>query len=78
VPIMDIVLGAFIGIGVVVALQGILAIRGKRRVRPNFFERHLLEVVVPKDQAQMSRLLGRIRLAYGFFLIVLGFWAIRS
>ena len=74
-PLMNLVLGALIGIGVVAALQGVLATRGRRRVHPNFFERPLMDVVEPKDQAEMNRALGYIRLGYGLFLVVVGVWA---
>jgi hypothetical protein len=74
-PLMNIVLGAFIGIGVVIALQGVLATRGRRQIRPNFFERPLMDVVEPKNQAEMNRALGYIRLGYGVFFVVVGVWA---
>jgi hypothetical protein len=77
-PFLTVMLGVFIGMGAVAAVQGVMAIKGRRRIRPNVFERPLMDVVDPKNEDEMSRLLGRIRLAYGFFFIVLGLWAMTA
>jgi hypothetical protein len=69
------VLVVVIALGASVAVQGLLAIWGKRAARPNFFERPLIEALELKEPAEVSRVLGRIRLIYGIFLIATGAWA---
>ena len=62
--------------GVVIALQGFLIIRGKRRPRAAFFERMLLDALSLRKEAQTNQVLGRLRVVYGFFLIVVALWAL--
>lgn len=72
----DAVLVALLSAGVVMAVQGWLAIRGKRQVRPWFFEKPLLDVIAPRSEAEMQRVVGQLRLAYGVFLILIGVWGL--
>ena len=69
---------ARISAGVVTAIQGFLLLRGKGKGRPNFLERPLMDVLAlrVRDPAQLARLLGRVRLTYGLFLVVVGVWGL--
>lgn len=71
----DAVLVVVIAAGVFVALQGLLAMRGRRPARPTVFEQPLIAALAPKKQAEVNRVLGRVRLILGIFLIVIGIWA---
>jgi hypothetical protein len=62
--------------GVVIALQGYLVIRGKRRPRAALFEKMLLEALALKTEAQTARVLGRLRVVYGFFLVAVALWGL--
>jgi hypothetical protein len=72
------ILAGLIAAGVMVALQGVLAMRGRRPVRPNIVERPLIEALALKNEHQVKVVLGRLRLVYGLFLIVLGVWGLRG
>jgi hypothetical protein len=72
----DAVLVALISAGVVMVVQGWLAIRGKRQVRPWFFEKPLLDVIAPRSATELLMVVGRLRLAYGIFLILIGVWGL--
>jgi len=62
--------------GVILALQGYLIIRGKRQPQVVFFEKALLEALRPKTKALRVRILGRLRVVYGFFLIAVALWGL--
>ena len=70
------VLVALIAAGVVTAVQGVLFLRGKGNPRPYFYERPLMDVVSPKNKRQAQLALGRVRLIYGIFLVVVGVWGL--
>jgi hypothetical protein len=70
------ILAGLVAAGVVVALQGLLSIRGRRQAHPNVVERPLIEALALKDERQVTLVLGRLRLVYGLFLIVLGVWGL--
>jgi hypothetical protein len=72
-----VLMGVLIGVGVFAIVQGLLAILGKTKLRPNVFEQPLLEALVPKNEVDANRMLGRIRLIFGFFFLVLAFWITR-
>lgn len=67
---------ALVSAGAVIALQGFLVIRGKRKPRTAFFERMLLEALSLKTEAQAAQVLGRLRVVYGFFLIAVAVWGL--
>jgi hypothetical protein len=68
------ILFALIAAGVMTALQGLLILRGRRNAHPNLLERPLIELLDLEDPQSVNRLLGRLRLVYGFFLIIVGLW----
>lgn len=70
------ILAGLIAAGVMVALQGLLAMRGRRPVQPNIVERPLIEALALKNERQVTVVLGRLRLVYGLFLVVLGVWGL--
>ena len=67
---------ALVSAGIVIALQGFLLIRGRRRARVAFFERPLISALSLKKEAQVTRVLGRLRVVYGLFLVVVGVWGL--
>ncbi|MCU0520837.1 MAG: hypothetical protein MUF84_09110 [Anaerolineae bacterium] len=69
---------ALVSAGVVVALQGYLVIRGKRRPFVTYPERKLLEALPLKAEAQKLQALGRLRVVYGIFLAVVGLWGLAA
>ena len=60
--------------GVIIALQGFLIVRGRRRGQAAFFERPLLDALALKTPRQLSQVLGRLRIVYGLFLVAAGIW----
>lgn len=74
----EVILIALVSAGVVTALQGVLIMRGKRRAQVTFIERPLIEALSLKKEAQVVQVLGRLRLVYGLFLIVVGIWGLTS
>ncbi|MBN1247423.1 MAG: hypothetical protein JXC32_07175 [Anaerolineae bacterium] len=72
----EVILIGFISVGVITAVQGMWVMRGRRRARPLPFEKPLLDVVSPKGEAETMRFLGRLRLTYGIFLVVVGIWGL--
>jgi hypothetical protein len=73
---VDAIFIALISAGVITGLQGIMTMRGKRNAHVTFIERPLIDALAPKDQSQEMQALGRLRLVYGLFLIVVGVWAL--
>ena len=71
-----VILLAMVSAGAVIALQGLLVVRGKRRARAAFFERPLLEAVSPRTEARKAQVLGRLRIVYGFFIAAVALWAL--
>jgi hypothetical protein len=69
---------AMIAAGVVIIVQGLLTLLGRRRARVTLLERPLFEVLSPKDDDQTMRTLGQLRLVYGFFLVAVGIWGLVS
>lgn len=69
-------LAAMIAAGATIAIQGYLIIKGRRAARIAFFERPLVEVLALKDTARVGLILGRLRVVYGFFLVVAGIWGL--
>jgi hypothetical protein len=67
---------ALVASGMVIALQGYLIIRGKRQAQAAFFERPLLDVLALKEPARTAQILGRLRMVYGLFLILVGVWGL--
>ncbi len=67
---------ALVSAGVITALQGVLVLRGRRRAQALPFEKPLLDVLGLKNAAQTLRVLGRLRLIYGIFLVVVGVWGL--
>lgn len=67
---------AFVSAGVVIALQGWLIIKGRRKARPLLFEKPLVDVLDLKKESDVLRVLGRLRLVYGVFLVVVGIWGL--
>jgi len=72
----EVILIALVSAGVVTALQGLLMMRGKRRAHVTFIERPLIDALALKKETQVVRVLGRLRLVYGLFLIVVGIWGL--
>jgi hypothetical protein len=62
--------------GIVLALQGYLILKGRRKGRAVFFERPLLEALALKDATRMALVLGRLRMVYGLFLVLVGVWGL--
>ncbi len=67
---------AIVSAGVVVALQGFLIVRGRRRGQAAFFERPLLDALALKTPKQVSQVLGRLRIVYGLFLVAAAVWGL--
>ena len=63
-------------VGVLIALQGIWVRRRPERAQPVFLERPLLDVLDLEDPREMARVLGRLRVVYGLFFILLGLWGL--
>ncbi|MGC9349399.1 MAG: hypothetical protein ACP5JG_14770 [Anaerolineae bacterium] len=68
------ILLALVAAGAMTAFQGLLTVRGRRRAHPNILERPLIEALDLKEPDQINRVLGRLRLVYGLFLIAVGLW----
>ncbi len=75
---LAVILVALISTGVMVVIQGALILKRRREGRVSFFERPLVDALSPKSDVQLNQLLGRLRLVYGFFLVLLGIWALIS
>ena len=67
---------ALISAGVVIILQGILVRRRPQRARPIFLERPLFDVLDLDDPTEVAKVLGRLRVVYGIFFILLGLWGL--
>jgi len=74
----EVILIALVSAGVITGLQGLLTIRGKRRANVTFIERPLIDALALKEESQVAVVLGRLRMVYGFFLIVVGIWGLSS
>jgi hypothetical protein len=74
----EVILIALISAGVITALQGLLTMRGKRHAHVTLIERPLIDVLALKEETQVVQVLGRLRLVYGLFLIVVGIWGLIS
>ncbi len=75
---LEVILIALISGGVITALQGLLTMRGKRRARVTLIERPLIDALALKKESQVVQVLGRLRLVYGLFLVVVGIWGLAS
>lgn len=73
-----VIFGAMIGLGLVTGVYGWLALKGRRLPSPLFLERPLLQVLALKDPREEALILGRLRLVYALFLIILGIWGLQS
>jgi len=69
---------ALISAGAIVALQGLLTMRGRRPVRVTAIERPLINALALKDATQVAVVLGRLRLVYGLFFVVIGVWGLAT
>ncbi len=67
---------ALISFGVVVIVQGVQALRGRHQPRGNIFERPFVSLMEPETQEELVRILGRLRVIYGLFFVVIGLWAL--
>ena len=75
---VEVILIALVSAGVITALQGLLTMRGKRRAHVTFIERPLIDALALKKETQVVQVLGRLRLVYGLFLIVVDIWGLTS
>jgi len=75
---LEVILIALVSAGVITALQGVLTMGGKRHANVTFIERPLIDALALKKEAQVVRVLGRLRLVYGLFLTVVGVWGLIS
>ena len=75
---LEVILIALVSAGVITALQGVLTMRGKRHANVTFIERPLIDALALNKEAQVVRVLGRLRLVYGLFLTVVGVWGLIS
>ena len=75
---LEVILIALISAGVITALQGLLTMQGKRRAHVSFIERPLIDALALKKESQVVQVLGRLRLVYGLFLVVVGIWGLAS
>lgn len=75
---LEVILIALISGGVITTLQGLLTMRGKRRARVTLIERPLIDALALKKESQVVQVLGRLRLVYGLFLVVVGIWGLAS
>ncbi|MGC9467710.1 MAG: hypothetical protein ACP5HS_03900 [Anaerolineae bacterium] len=73
---VTILLVALVAVGVALAVHAVLLLRGRGEARPIFLERPMVDVVASGDKAEARRVLGRLRLVYGFFLIAIGLWGL--
>ncbi len=62
--------------GIVIVLQGILMRRRPQRAHPTFLERPLFNVLDLEDPEDVAEVLGRLRIIYGLFFILLGVWGL--
>lgn len=62
--------------GVVIALQGVLMGRRPQWARLFFLERPLFNVLDLEDPEDIAKVLGRLRIIYGVFFILLGVWGL--
>jgi len=67
---------ALISAGIIIAIQGILIRRRPQRAHPIFLEAPLFEVLELDDPDEVAKTLGRLRVVYGFFFILLGLWGL--
>jgi hypothetical protein len=67
---------ALVSAGAVIILQGFLIVKGRRRPRMAFFERPLVEAHGSADAARVAIILGRLRMVYGLFLVLVGIWGL--
>lgn len=65
-----------IGLGAALCVQGILALRRRLTLRANFLERSFVALWETKDKTRAPQILGRMRIIYGVFFIILGFWSL--
>ena len=75
---VEVILIALVSAGVITALQGLLTMRGRRRAHVTFIEGPLIDALALKKETQVVQVLGRLRLVYGLFLIVVGIWGLTS
>lgn len=66
----------FIVIGVSIIMYGLRTTQGRTQPKMVFFERPLLTALRIKDPHEMRRVLGRIRVVYGIFLVIIGIWGL--
>lgn len=71
------VFGAIIGLGLVTGIYGWRILKGRRPPRAMFLERPLLRALALRNPREEALILGRLRLVYALFLIVLGVWGLR-
>ncbi len=72
----DFVSFLLIGLGAGLCIQGILAMRGRQTLHANFLERPFVTLWESKDKARIPKILGRMRITYGVFFIILGLWSL--
>ena len=64
-----------IAFGVLIAMQGVRLLRSKRKANVLPPERVLMSVFGGNNPENQLRVLGRIRVVIGIFLVVIGIWA---
>jgi len=67
---------ALITVGVIVALQGIQTMRGRYKPRANIVEHAFVSTLEIKDHKKITQIVGRLRVVYGLFFVILGIWAL--
>jgi hypothetical protein len=67
-----------ISAGIAIAVQGILIRRHPQRAHPFFLERPLFNVLDLEDPEDVAKVLGRVRVVYGGFFILLGVWGLTA
>lgn len=73
---LEMILIALISAGGITALQGLLTMRGRRHANVTLIERSPIDALALKGETWVVQVLGRLRLAYGLFLTVVGIWGL--
>ena len=63
-----------VGVGIIIG--GIQNTRGRRQPTMNIVERPLITALQLKDPNETRRVLGRIRVVYGIFFVIMGIWGV--
>ncbi len=63
-------------VGVVITIYGLQSTTGRRQPKMNIIERPLIAALQLKNPNQTRRVLGRVRVVYGMFFVIMGIWGL--